>query len=547
MQRILGVSLLLCLAPALAVAQSKTREGLILFKDGFSFQGKMVEMRDIIIDPATGQSFNIPAGGLCMYLDDGVRRIFFSHKQLHDVISRTDKEVNDRMALMRPGNKKLDTRSLLPGWELEETTDWDSKWVRWLKWRTASGVLTMEQRIIALTPYQMQIQSQGYRYDIHYLTREFTPDAIRSLMHNYMKEQKSYKGRSELEKRLDVAKFLHQAGWHWEADKDLEALEETYFDQKEKITPLREATRAAIANLLVDDLEKAHKVGQHQKARELIEQYTKDGLSSIVSDRHKLTSQEIRSKYEGLKEKVDETRKALLALPKYTTTDQSFWEKAAEEIAAGLNEDTLARVESFLQYAQQFKRDVTEKRKPSQSAEEVLSLALSGWLQGNFAAEPDQKLARQLWAARDMVLAYVKATDLRDRAKILTSVSKADEVHMDQLARMIQMLPPPLPPEKTTSTVETREIGLHDSNGGSYLVQLPPEYHPYRSYPVVVLLHGSREEAKVMIGRFSDLAARNGFILAAPIWSKGFKATYGYTDREHLIVAGHGPRPAAGL
>src|SRR5690606_14671279 len=103
-----------------------------------------------------------------------------------------------------------------------------------------------------------------------------------------------------------------------------------------------------------------------------------------------------------------------------------------------------------------------------------------------------------------------------ERQKIIASVSRADEVHMDQLSRMIQMLPPPRMPEKTSSEVTEREIGLLDSSGGSYLVQLPPEYHPYRSYPVLVVLHGAREDAKTMLGRFTELAARNGYILAAP-------------------------------
>jgi len=535
MQRILGISLLF-LVPSITLGQSKTKEGLVLFKDGFSFQGKIIEQRDIIIDPATGASFNIPAGGLCMYLDDGVRRIFFSHTQLHDVIPRTTKEVNDRMAFFRSGSRDPTTRGILPGWQLEDSTEWNSKWVRYLKWRTQFGVLTMEQRIIALTPYQAQIQSIGYRFEISYLTKEFTPDAIRVLINNYMKEQKSFKDAKTIDKRMQLAKFLHQAGWHWEADKELAALEETYFDQKEKIAPLREAARSAIANIHVEDLERAYKVGQHQKARDLLAQYQKDDLSSIVSDRHKLMAQETKRKYVGLKEKVDEARKALLALPDYTTVDKSFWQGAAETVAAGLNEDTFARVESFLQYAQQYRRDVIEKRKPSQTAEEVLSLALSGWLQGNFAAEPDERLARQLWATHDMVRAYVKASDPAKREKIIASVSRADEVHMDQLSRMIQMLPPPRSPEKTTADVTERDIGLLDSPGGSYLVQLPPEYQPYRSYPLLLLLHGGREDAKTMLGRFTDLAARNGYILAAPLWGKGLKAKYGYTDDEQVIV-----------
>src|SRR5205814_535444 len=53
--------------------------------------------------------------------------------------------------------------------------------------------------------------------------------------------------------------------------------------------------------------------------------------------------------------------------------------------------------------------------------------------------------------------------------------------------------------------------------GGSYVVQLPPEYHPLRSYPVVLLLSSGREKAEEMLSRFTPEAAKRGLILAAPL------------------------------
>src|SRR5262249_24594367 len=72
---------------------------------------------------------------------------------------------------------------------------------------------------------------------------------------------------------------------------------------------------------------------------------------------------------------------------------------------------------------------------------------------------------------------------------------------------------------------------------GEYVVQLPPEYHPNRSYPVLVLLHGSREKPEAMIERVSDLAARHGFILAAPLWAgDSSRPSYTYSGREHAVA-----------
>jgi predicted esterase len=538
MRKSIGLGLLsLCLLPSSVLALPK--EGLILFKDGFGVQGKIIELRDLFTDSASGAAFGIPAaGGLSLYIDDGVRRVFFSHTQLDRVLERKDKEKADRIVFVRSGPKS-GTWGLFPGWALEDMTDWDMvKWRRSLTFDVGKGdkKVTMYQRIAAITNLQVQIQAETpYRLDASYFTREFSPEFIRTLLTNFMKEEKKiYKDKKEYEKRLDLARFFNEVGWHEEADKELASLETTYFDIKEKIAPLREVSKAALANILVGDLELAHKIGQHKQARKLLERYAKDELSALVLDRNKLLAEEIKGKYEGLKEKLDETAKALAELPS-RSLDRAFWKRATDEILAGLNEDTLARLESFTTYAIQHLREVSDKRAPTQTAEQVLSLALTGWLQGNFAAEPEPKLARQLWEARELVRNYLLATP-KERARILDSVSKSEEVHIDQVARMIQMLPPALASEKITSDIETRSISLTDSDGGDYLVQLPPEYHPYRSYPVLVLLNSHREKAEPMFKRFSDQAARNGYILVAPLWAKGGKSEYGYSEREHRVI-----------
>ncbi|MFO0965846.1 MAG: hypothetical protein U0793_09725 [Gemmataceae bacterium] len=572
MRRSLLVGLVsVALFPAAAGAQPK--EGLILFKDGFSLQGKVVEMRDLIIDPATGASFPVPAGGLCLYLDDGVRRVFFAPTQLDRVVPRKDKELIDRMVLGLPRWKGV--KPFLPGWSLEEVGEWNSKWQRSLRFSvtTSTRPLEMEQRIVLMSNYQIQIETRHYHWNIAYFTREWGAEKVRTFIWDFMKEQKAYKDKDELDKRLDIARFLNEAGWHKEADEELEKLERKFFEQVKRITPLRTAAKAALANALVDDMERAHKIGQSDFARRLLERYQKEEMATIVADRRKLLAEEIRSKYEGLAEKVDEAAKALVALPE-RTVDKVFWRKAVAEIRDGLNEDTLPRLESFATYAAQYRRDLDEKRTPSQSAEQVLALALTGWLQGNVAAEPEPKLARQLWQARELVQSYLQATNGADKTKILASVSKADEVHIDQVARMIQFLPPVRSPDrvgekgaekaagacgdkagakagikgggagdekgarkKFTTEIEERSIELEDSDGGSYLVQLPPEYHPHRSYPLLLLLSSSRDKTDDMVKRFSAQAAREGYILAAPTRGKGVKSgEYGYTEKEQRSV-----------
>jgi pimeloyl-ACP methyl ester carboxylesterase len=78
--------------------------------------------------------------------------------------------------------------------------------------------------------------------------------------------------------------------------------------------------------------------------------------------------------------------------------------------------------------------------------------------------------------------------------------------------------------------------GARRSERITYQLLLPPEYHVGRSYPVLIVLHHAEEEGKDMIRRWEQLAARHGYILAAPTWARGSGATYGYTSEEHVAV-----------
>ena len=64
-----------------------------------------------------------------------------------------------------------------------------------------------------------------------------------------------------------------------------------------------------------------------------------------------------------------------------------------------------------------------------------------------------------------------------------------------------------------------------------YTLQLPPEYHPNRPYPVLIALHNGNERPADMIALWGPEAARNGYILAAPDWNNGLAGEYGFLDR----------------
>src|SRR5262249_42163931 len=69
-----------------------------------------------------------------------------------------------------------------------------------------------------------------------------------------------------------------------------------------------------------------------------------------------------------------------------------------------------------------------------------------------------------------------------------------------------------------------------------YHVQVPPEYHVGRNYPVLFVLHPEGGRPLDMLAAWSGLAAQHGYILVAPAWVDGLGPTYNYTVEEHAAV-----------
>jgi predicted esterase len=93
---------------------------------------------------------------------------------------------------------------------------------------------------------------------------------------------------------------------------------------------------------------------------------------------------------------------------------------------------------------------------------------------------------------------------------------------------------------------ELEVVGVADAPPVKYLVQLPPEYDPYRRYPAIVTLHGARSTPALQIDWWAGAwaeggwrrgqATRHGYIVIAPQWAAEHQRKYGYSLREHAAV-----------
>ena len=525
------------LAPAPASAQ--IGEGIILFKDGFQLQGKVLQDKKFEIDQ--GVVYSLPNG--FVFMDDAAHRIFFSPGQIVDTIKLKTGELDK-------DHQRLGYDMIVPpktinfaAWQFKELPAFDKKWERTIKVQvTSSGstrIADVPQRLIMLTPRFMFIQSLNRRWDMWFYTKEMGVEALTKLVTDFYDHHKRYKERTAEEKEFMLASFLEQAGHLEAAQKHVDSLLMTSKDEEHKklIAALTETIDRDKAKLFTDELEALAQGKQHSQVEEKLREYDRLGLIKYVPEKTQIAIVDIKNRYQADAEKLTKVRKLFKDMMARGPMPRGYWLNCLDTIDGELNYDSLERLDTFVNFAEQHLRQVAQGSKPAQSVEQVLALAVTGWHLGNIAAEPDVKLAEKMWKARTFFVDYMKLDSHSERTAAAETWEKSTGFPIDVVARLLQHLPPPNAYKKqiTTDPIDL-DLDLPDKSEGAYRIQLPPDYNHSRPHPVLMLMHG-RELPELLVRRWSALAAKNGFILMAPRWIRpAAPKPWGFTSEEHKFV-----------
>jgi pimeloyl-ACP methyl ester carboxylesterase len=505
---------------------------LLVFKDGFVIQGTTKRGSQPLVDPS-GKSFAVPTPGGFYTIDDGVRNIIFSPGQLQDVIRDDQTRSVKPIAFTGPTPRVIG--DLLPApWTIDTVEPWD-KWARTIRLATAArGPVNIQQRLTLLTPQRARVDAYKVDWISYYKTPELGVQTVRDLLGQYFAKTKE----NEPDKRLLTTKFLIQAGYAEAAEDEIEKLLKEFPDQKDKTEPLLKTVREMRATDFIDAMEQARKVGQYEAVRKGVAQLAKLGLMPYATEKSLVLLQDLKNKQQEADDKLKQAQRLLQELPQRIEAEQrDFFQEATAAIVAELNLDTMARLELFLGQAPSHERDIKEGRKPAQTTEELMALAISSWVLGDGGGDTKVETAKRLWETRKFLVNYLKADQGSARKGLLGSYQSSQPAGLDEIARVIRFLPPVQPYEKLGTAPFRLEFTDPDAGmNGTVVVQLPPEYHHFRSYPVLFVLHQADEKPLDMINRWKVLAAQHGYILAAPEWASGQRSTYNYTAREHATV-----------
>ncbi len=502
------------LAVVLAALGSSARGDTVVMKNGTVYRGEIDRDNTIV------------------FIFDGLKRVVVRETKIAKIESDASYRNLERFQLVQP---LVVHGGTMPTFALNvQASPWDDKGRRSFRYvgPRSNEPVRMEQAINELGPHLVRLRGVDGFWVGQLATNQVPREVVLALLGRVDRKDKN--------ERLRVARFLIQAEWYAEAKRELDAVAREFPDLRETIATARASVVQLEAAQLRDEIVVRRKAHQPREVAARLKAFPTEGVSAAV-----LT--EVR---EGMRQ--DETQAAadrsladdlLVLAGRLPEEARKHWKAPLVEVMRALAEAPDAVRDRFQAWqASKAEAGVTDVGR--------FALAMSGFVVGTEGAVADLETAATLWKARDLVKEYLASRDAAARAYLL---EKLEALHrpedpaksaatgplgLDTLARLAVAMPPPLAEEGETPGEPILHRVRDDENvePTEYAVLLPPEYHPLRSYPAVVALHGG-EGPSTAIAWWREEARRRGYIVIAPEYKLPGQANdYGYTTSEHAAV-----------
>lgn len=403
--------------------------------------------------------------------------------------------------------------------------EWDNEGRRTATLMTPGNKeIEVVQAITLITPTLVTVEGMTHYWKTGVATNSVPPEVLRSVLHANIND------RDHLA-RLSIARFFNQARLYAEAYRELNEILTEFPQQAEIVEEMRQALRQSQAQVLLDELKLRYDRGQYETVLTLGEAFPEEEISGGLLEQVQELVDQVRQKQDQIEEVRIRLSELESRLPAELREEVAAWRGVISE---HLSLHSIDRMQSFLNLSQG--DDVP--------AEELISLALSGWILGNDNAVPTLSDTLALWKCRFQIQEYLGTADKRRRAEILQELGEIQSLNSETLAQLLVNLPQLV--ETTgarggaTLLLETKVPG--DTRILKYAVSLPPEYQPGRMYPVVFELGPKgRSPAQSLewwagTPELPGRAARLGWIVVAPEYEVDQESRYHYSDTAHRIL-----------
>ncbi len=513
------------------------RADFVFLHDGFTLRGRVYREGESYRDPS-GQMLWMPKVGGFFVVDDTVRRTVFSYKNVSE--ARADpSDRRDTLETYKLRQNLLGAASPLYSFRITRAGPWNESGTRQLELDTTTTLLPVTQAITVLTPEYARVSARSYNWTCTLLTRELGPKTTLAIIRGHFKKHPLPGGR--LDEGLSLFRFCAQASWYEEAEEEMKALQKEFPNEKERFEQPLAQMRRLRGGHRIEEIRLARRAGQHERVQALLAGFPEEGASDSVLQEVR----SLRARYKEMSANLQATKWLLASVAKDVKNQlvRPPFEEAIAEINEGLNLDTCPRLEAFQALATQEITNQMQDKPPELSPEQLVALAVSGWVLGSNAAESEVNHALRLWQARQFLLRFLRESAGDERGRIFSEYNRSEALRFDVLAQLIELLPPPTPAAIPAANagpaapLELSAVTTRNPKGTPYLVQLPPEYHPHRPYPVLMVLHNIGEPLKHTLETWSALAAKHGYLLVAPKWTEdAFQNEYRFSEREHQVV-----------
>jgi tetratricopeptide (TPR) repeat protein len=507
---------------------------LIFLKDGYILQGKVRREAVVEFDPVSKEMISIPRG--FFMVDDGPRRVYFSPRQV-SIVERLPTPPDENIPVGRVITM-IRPQEMPPIEEVLDTTPWNPKtWQREFYFRGPPprdriGVMQMIARV---NPYYVQVDAATrFKWHAGYLTREFDPQELYGLLkaNKAFVETPEMKPEQIIAKRMRLINFLTQTGWYDLAEKELDGLLTDLPTEKKRVNDARAVIDRQRAKDRWETIKTLYQGGRFQASRKAMDAFPLRN----VPDKVLADLRELKTRLNDQDAALKEGQAALQEWAKAVATEPGReLARMAGVIGKELHPANIGRLDAFLGQAREATRQIARGKKPPYSPEELLSLAVSGFLLGSPSASPKPEVAINLWKTRVFILEYLREPNIGTREKLLKDYERnvTPRVDLDEIAQMVDFLPPVESVDLPVGTPVEMQCGPRKRI--EYELVLPPEYTPSRQYPVIIALPHAGERAGEMVKRLAPAAAEHGYILASLEWGRN-ATNWGFSEHNHEMV-----------
>ena len=478
-------------------------------------------------------------------IDDGLRRIFVRDTRVQGGLGDSNRNEVQLNVFQRVSNSSAGFAG-----SILRTGPFDKNGHRMLTLRDPRGrIQTIIQGITSVTPRLCEVRTlvgSKRQWSMRIGIGTVPTSVLLPLLRKQIKDPKDLTGQQK------IADFLIQAGYYGLASDELRAIQQRFPENerlKEDIERTRRLLKQQAARQVLTEARLRLSSGQTELAQKfLTSAINVEGVAGeILAEFRELQNQ---SSIEN--QKLEETRQKFQALINSFSDLSKKQTETVERLTGELKEDlspvNAPRLGAWLRLADD------ANTRPQQK----IALAISGWLLGSNRAIDNLAVAESMFDVRDLVFQYLntQADQNARRDEILKALEQFESGTPSFLAAMIrQMNPPSPPPADALSGVEpiTLNVTLPATNADGEpvdvecLALVPPEYDPYRRYPMLLALSDRKNpenELNAWCGRYSPKlkvrdgqAMRHGYIVVVVPWQEqDGQITNNYSGYEHAVV-----------